>query len=262
MTAIDAATIAFANRLADAAGEVIRPYFRQRIDVADKGGRFFDPVTEADKNAEKAIRAIIDRERPEDGILGEEFGEKKGENDLRWVLDPVDGTRAFITGRHEWGSLIALEKNGRPVLGVLDQPFIGERFIGANGRTELNYKGATSALTTRKEIRLKDAILCATHPEAFYREGEWEAFQRVQRAVRLSRWGGDCYIFGALALGFVDLIVETTFHRWDVAALIPIVEGAGGVITNWQGGDCSAGGQVLAAGDASLHAEAMKLLAG
>jgi histidinol phosphatase-like enzyme (inositol monophosphatase family) len=262
MAAIDAATIAFANRLADAAGETIRPYFRQRIDIADKGGRFFDPVTEADKNAEKAIRAIIDRERPEDGILGEEFGEKNGSNGLRWVLDPVDGTRAFITGRYEWGSLIALEKDGRAALGVLDQPMLGERFIGANGKTELNYKGATSALTTRRGVALKDAILCATHPEAFYRDGEWDAFKRVQRAVRLSRWGGDCYIFGALALGFVDLIVETTFHRWDVAALIPIVEGAGGVITNWQGGDCSAGGQVLAAGDASLHAEAMKLLAG
>jgi myo-inositol-1(or 4)-monophosphatase len=267
MADVDSDTIAFANRLADTAGAVIRPYFRQRIDVADKrpmvdGKPVFDPVTLADKNAETAIRTIIERERPEDGILGEEHGEKPGKNGLRWVLDPVDGTRAFITGRHEWGSLIALEKNGRPILGIIDQPVLGERFVGTNGRTELRHGGAVTPLATRRGTSMADAILCATHPDAFFGEGERAAFRRVERAVRMTRWGGDCYIFGALALGFVDLIVETTFHRWDVAALIPVVEGAGGIITNWQGGDCSAGGQVLAAGDARLHAEAMALLAG
>ena len=267
MADVDSETIAFAHRLADAAGAIIRPYFRQRIDVKDKrpivdGTPVFDPVTEADKNAETAIRAIIDRERPEDGILGEEHGEKQGKSGLRWVLDPVDGTRAFITGRHEWGCLIALEKNNRPVLGIIDQPVLGERFIGANSHAELRSAGAIIPLRTRTGTQMADAILCATHPDAFYGEGERPAFRRVERAVRMTRWGGDCYIFGALAFGFVDLIVETTFHRWDVAALIPVVEGAGGVITNWQGGDCSAGGQVLAAGDARLHAEAMTLLAG
>jgi myo-inositol-1(or 4)-monophosphatase len=264
---IDPGTIAFAHRLADAAGAVIRPYFRQRIDVADKrplvhGKPVFDPVTEADKNAETAIRAIIDRERPEDGILGEEYGEKKGSSGLRWVLDPVDGTRAFITGRHEWGCLIALEHDGRPVLGIIDQPFLGERFVGANGRAEMHARGTVTPLQTRACASVADAILCATHPEAFHEEGEWPAFKRVQRAVRMSRWNGDCYIFALLAMGFIDLIVETTFNRWDVAALIPVVEGAGGIITNWQGGDCSAGGQVLAAGDPRVHAEAMQLLKG
>jgi myo-inositol-1(or 4)-monophosphatase len=267
MAEVDSETVAFANRLADAAGAVIRPYFRQRIDVTDKrliydGKPVFDPVTEADKNAETAIRAIIDRERPADGILGEEHGEKLGTSGLRWVLDPVDGTRTFITGRHEWGCLIALEKDNRPVLGIIDQPVLGERFIGANGRAELHAGGAVTPLRTRTGTQMSDAILCATHPDAFYGEGERPAFRRVERAVRMTRWNGDCYIFGALALGFVDLIVETTLNRWDVAALIPVVEGAGGVITNWQGGDCSAGGQVLAAGDARLHAEAIKLLAG
>jgi myo-inositol-1(or 4)-monophosphatase len=260
-------TIAFAHKLADAAGEVIRPYFRQRLDVADKrpmiaGRAVFDPVTEADKNAEKAIRAIIERERPNDGILGEEFGEKKGTNGLRWVLDPVDGTRAFINGRHEWGSLIALEEGERAVLGVLDQPWIGERFIGAYGQAELFYKGAATRLHTRKCESLADAILCATHPDAFYQEGETAAFRRVQKEAKLTRWGGDCYIFGTMALGFCDVIVESTFHRWDVAALIPIIEGAGGVITNWQGGSCAAGGQILAAGDRRIHEAAMKLLNG
>ena len=135
---VDEKLITFANRLADASGAVIRPFFRQRIDVAHKPGtRMFDPVTEADKGGERAIRAIIERDRPDDGILGEEYGEKPGKNGLRWVLDPVDGTRAFITGRHEWGSLIALEHDGVPVLGILDQPVLGERFLGVNGRSVL-----------------------------------------------------------------------------------------------------------------------------
>jgi len=264
---VDENTIAFAHRLADASGEVIRPYFRQRIAVANKpmmvnGQPIFDPVTEADKNAEVAIRAIIDRERPDDGILGEEFGEKAGKNGLRWVLDPVDGTRAFINGRHEWGSLIALEDDFRPVLGVLDQPWIGERFVGANGKAELHYKGAAVPLRVRECEKLSDAILCATHPDAYHQPGERPAFRRVEKEVRMLRWGGDCYIFATLALGFCDLIVETTFHRWDVAALIPLVEGAGGIITNWQGGSCAAGGQVLAAGDRRIHDAALKLLAG
>jgi histidinol phosphatase-like enzyme (inositol monophosphatase family) len=262
---VSADTIAFAHRLADAAGEVIRPYFRQRIEVANKpmlinGQPVFDPVTEADKNAEKAIRAIIDRERPADGILGEEFGEKRGTNSLRWVLDPVDGTRAFINGRHEWGSLIALEDDLKPVLGVLDQPWLGERFVGANGAAQLHFQGAVTPLRVRQCETLSDAILCATHPDAYHQPGEWPAFRRVQKEARMTRWGGDCYIFAALALGFCDVIVETTFHRWDVAALIPLIEGAGGVITNWQGGSCAAGGQVLAAGDARIHEAALKLL--
>lgn len=265
MTVVDKETIALAHRLADAAGEVIRPYFRARIDVTDKrpviGGKpVFDPVTEADKNAEMAIRAIIHRERPQDGILGEEFGEEKGTSGYRWVLDPVDGTRAFITGRHEWGSLIALEYDTRPVLGVLDQPILRERFVGANGRAFLHMEETRTSLETRECTTLAEAVLCATSPNGYFADWESGAFARVQKRVRMTRWGGDCYLFAALALGFVDLIIESAFHRWDVAALIPIVEGAGGVITNWQGGDCSAGGQILAAGDSRLHAQAVELL--
>jgi myo-inositol-1(or 4)-monophosphatase len=220
----------------------------------------FDPVTEADKNAEAAIRAIIRRERPQDGILGEEFGEERGSSGYRWVLDPVDGTRAFITGRHEWGSLIALEHADRAMLGVLDQPVLRERFVGANGQAFLHAGERRSPLAARKGIDLADAVLCATSPTGYFSEPERAAFSRVEERVRMTRWGGDCYLFGALAMGFVDLIIESSFHRWDVAALIPIVEGAGGVITNWQGGDCGAGGQILAAGDAQLHAQAVELL--
>jgi myo-inositol-1(or 4)-monophosphatase len=265
MTLIDDATIAFAHRLAETAGEVIRPFFRQRIDITDKGlakGSVFDPVTAADKGAEEAIRAVIERERPRDGILGEEFPEKSSANGLRWVLDPVDGTRAFITGRHEWGSLIALEDNGRAVLGILDQPVLGERFIGVNGNAELRTSNTRTPLHVRSCARLSEAVLCATHPDQYFSPAERDALGRVKSQVRMTRFGGDCYLFGVLALGCIDVIIESTFNRWDVAALIPIVEGAGGIITNWQGGSCAHGGQILAAGDARIHEQVMNLLNG
>jgi myo-inositol-1(or 4)-monophosphatase len=261
---VDDNTIAFAHCLADAAGAAIRPYFRRRIEVTAKqaAGAAFDPVTAADKEAEQAIRALIERERPDDGILGEEFGEKPSANGLRWVLDPVDGTRAFITGRHEWGSLIALEQNGTPVLGVIDQPVLGERFLGANGEAHMLTEGERLKLEVRPCADLSEAILCATHPSAYFAPAERDAFARVEAAVKMSRFGGDCYLFVALALGFVDLIAESCFNRWDVAALIPIVEGAGGAITDWHGGSCEHGGQILAAGDLRIHEQAMELLRG
>ena len=179
------------------------------------------------------------------------------------MLDPVDGTRAFITGRHEWGSLIALEDEGRAVLGVLDQPVLRERFVGAVGHPAvLHQAGGTVALKVRACEKISDAVLCATSPVDYFTPDERAALRRVRAEVRMSRWGGDCYIFGALALGFVDVIVESYFKRWDVAALIPLVEAAGGVITNWQGGSCAQGGQVLATGDARMHDVVLKLLNG
>lgn len=265
MSEIDAATIAFAHRLADISGAVIRLYFRAPIDVTAKaaminGKPVFDPVTEADKGAERAIRAVIDAERPDDGILGEEYGEKPGKNGLRWVLDPVDGTRTFINGRHEWGTLISLEDNGAPVLGMIDQPWLGERFIGVNGTAALHEKGEIKPLAVRACEKLSDAVLCACTPDAFHRPGTWDAFQRVKAEARMTRWGGDCYIFAALAMGFCDVIVDSLSKRWDISALIPLVEGAGGVITNWQGEEPGQGGGVLAAGDKRMHAAALELL--
>jgi len=260
---VDADLIAFANRLADVSGAVIRPLFRQRIDVAHKTGRHdFDPVTEADKGAERAIREIVARERPNDGVLGEEFPETKGSSGYRWILDPVDGTRAFITGRHEWGSLIALEKDGKPVLGILDQPVLGERFVGVNGQSHLIQAGKASLLEVRVCASLSEAILCATDPGAYFSKEQLSAFARVDRVTKMTRYGGDCYLFAALALGFVDIVIEANFHAWDVAALIPLVEGAGGIITNWQGGSAQDGKTILACGDKRVHAEAMRLLAG
>ena len=255
--------VALAHRLADASGAVIRPHFRQRIAVAHKPGvHAFDPVTEADKGAERAIRAIIERERPDDGVLGEEYGEKRGTNNYRWVLDPVDGTRAFITGRHEWGSLIALEENEMPVLGILDQPVLGERYVGVNGHAMLHQNGEIARLKTRECAGIADAILCVTDPTAYFTPAQQAAFARVKSAARMTRYSGDCYLFAALALGFLDSIIEANFHRWDIAALMPLVEGAGGVVTAWDGGDCRDGKTILAAGDRRMHEAAMKLLAG
>ena len=258
---VDEKLIAFAGRLADASGAVIRPYFRQRIEVAHKPGRApFDPVTEADKGGERAIRAIIERERPDDGILGEEYGEKPGLSGLRWVLDPVDGTRAFITGRHEWGSLIALEENEVPVLGILDQPVLGERFLGVNGRAVLIEGDKRTSLKVRECAGIGEAILCATDPSSYFSPAQQGAFQRVRAAVRMTRYSGDCYLFAALAMGFIDIVIEANFNRWDVAALIPLVEGAGGIITSWDGADCRNGKTILACGDRRIHEAAMKLL--
>ena len=259
---VSADLIAFANRLADVSGAVIRPLFRQRIDVAHKTGRHdFDPVTEADKGAERAIREMVARERPDDGVLGEEYPETKGSSGYRWILDPVDGTRAFITGRHEWGSLIALEHDGVPVLGILDQPVLGERFVGVNGEAHLVQAGKASPLEVRACAFLSDAILCATDPGAYFSKEQLSAFARVDRTTKMTRYGGDCYLFAALALGFVDIVIEANFHAWDIAALIPLVEGAGGIITDWRGGSAQDGKTILACGDRRVHAEAMKLLA-
>jgi len=254
--------IAFAHKLSDAAGSVILPYFRQRIDVTDKGKGFFDPVTEADKGAERAMRAIIKAERPDDGILGEEYGEEKGTNARRWVLDPVDGTRAFIAGQPMWGTLIALEENERAVMGVIDQPFLKERFIGHDGGTTMTDRSGTRVLAARRCAELSDAVICTTHPFAHFGDAMRAQYRRVEQVARLSRYGGDCYAYALLAMGFIDLVIEADLKRWDVAAIIPIVEGAGGVVSDWQGRPCHAGGAVIASGDLHVHAQALKLLAG
>ncbi|MDR3528719.1 MAG: histidinol-phosphatase [Rhizomicrobium sp.] len=253
------------NRLADIAGEVIRPYFRRKIAVVDKGastGAMFDPVTAADKGAEQAIRALLASERPEDGILGEEFPAKIGSNGRLWVIDPVDGTRAFITGQTQWGTLIALNENGTPTLGLFDQPVTRERFIGTREGAELHSPEGITKLAVRPCECLAQAVLMTTHPWAYFDAFETAAFRALCDATMMSRFGGDCYAYGLLAMGFVDVIVEASLKPWDIQALIPIVEGAGGIITDWQGGPCAEGGRVIAAGDKRVHAEALRFLAG
>jgi myo-inositol-1(or 4)-monophosphatase len=259
---IDPSTIAFAHRLADAAGEVIRPYFRKRIEVIDKGEAMFDPVTAADKGAEEAIRALIKRERPADGMLGEEYGEEAGTSGRVWVIDPIDGTRAFITGQTQWGTLIALSEGGTPVLGILDQPVLRERFVGTAEGSFLHSAEGKSRLAVRACAGLGQAVLMTTNPWDYFSKSEQQMFRSMSQACLLTRFGGDCYAYGLLAMGFVDLVVEARLKPWDIQALIPIVEAAGGVVTDWRGQPCPEGGRVVAAGDARVHAEALKFLQG
>jgi myo-inositol-1(or 4)-monophosphatase len=186
----------------------------------------------------------------------------EGSNGRIWVIDPVDGTRAFITGNTQWGTLIALNEGGIPTLGILDQPVLQERFIGTGDGAELRSREGTVRLATRPCASLAEAVLMTTHPWSYFDASEQVAFRRLAEASLLSRFGGDCYGYGLLAMGFVDLVVEARLKPWDIQALIPIVEGAGGVVTDWRGGPCLDGGRVIAAGDKRVHAAALKFLAG
>jgi histidinol phosphatase-like enzyme (inositol monophosphatase family) len=249
--------LALAARLADAAGAAIRPFFRKRFAMEAKAD--LSPVTEADRAAEAAMRAILDAERAEDGVIGEEYGPDRTDAERVWVLDPIDGTRSFVAGRPIFGTLVALLERGRPVLGVIHQPISGERWIGAVGQpTTLN----SAPVVTRSCASLSDAHLATTGPGYFTLES-WTAFERVRRAARDTLWGGDCYNYGLLAAGHLDLVIEDGLKLYDFAALIPIVEGAGGLMRDWQGQplDMSSNGQVIAAGDPQLIDQAVAALA-
>jgi myo-inositol-1(or 4)-monophosphatase len=261
MDHVDDKTIAFAHRLADVAGAVIRPHFRRRLEIIDKGKSGFDPVTAADRDAEAAMRALIHAERPGDGILGEEHGLEEGSTAFRWVLDPIDGTRAFITGRPTWGTLIALENKGRRILGIIDQPVLNERFIGVRERAEFHSPLGTSRLECRPCALLADAVVSTTHPWAYFTAAERSGFEAVCAGARMSSFGGDCYAYALLAMGHLDVIIEATLAPWDVAALVPIVENAGGVLTDWSGAPANEDGRIVAAGDVRVHAEVIGALA-
>ena len=253
--------LAFADRLADAARRAILPYFRAELRVDDKGAGRFDPVTDADKAAEEAMRTLIAREFPAHGVLGEEFGESAGAGGYRWVLDPIDGTRAFIAGLPTWGVLIALTYEGRPILGVMDQPYLDERYRGWNEGANCTARGATRPLRARACAVLSDAIVSTTDPYLFQGK-EAAAFARVRGAAKLTRYGYDCYAYCMIAAGHVDGVVESGLKPFDIDALIPIVTGAGGGVVSWDGGDASGGGQVLAFGDARVKDAALALLRG
>ena len=256
-----------AHALADAARVATLRHFRAPgLDVADKtaeeGGRpGFDPVTLADREAEAAMREILARDRPEDAILGEEYGATEGESGWRWVLDPVDGTRAFMAGAPVWGVLIAAEREGRPVYGLIDEPYISERFEGGFGSARLAGPHGARSLRTRAPRPLGEATLLSTFPE-IGTEAERAAFQAVSARARLTRYGLDCYGYALLALGQVDLVIEAGLARYDIAAPLAVVEAAGGIVTDWQGGSAAAGGQVIAAANPEIHAEAMAVLNG
>ncbi|MGA7807700.1 histidinol-phosphatase [Bradyrhizobium sp.] len=260
MTVIDFS--AFIGRLATSAGETILPFFRTSLSIENKSSsREFDPVTEADRAAEAVMRRLIKANFPQHGIVGEEFGNEHEDADYVWVLDPIDGTKSFIAGFPVWGTLIALLHQGVPVFGMMHQPFIGERFSGDNGSA--NYQGPSGErkLAVRRCASLAEATCYTTSP-LLMNDGDREAFGRVQSAVRLPRYGGDCYSYCMLAAGHLDLVVETELKPYDIAALIPIITGAGGVVTNWEGEPAQNGGRIIAAGDARVHEEAIKLLKG
>jgi myo-inositol-1(or 4)-monophosphatase len=253
--------LAFADTLADAARTAILPFFRAAHTIDDKGGGRIDPVTDADKAAEQAMRALIARQFPEHGVLGEEFGEHAGDSAYQWVLDPIDGTRAFIAGLPTWGVLIALNYEGRPILGVMDQPYLDERYRGWNDGAEAIVRGARRPLKTRACAGLSDAILSSTDAFLFHGE-EADAFARLRAQAKLTRYGYDCYAYSMIAAGHIDCVIESGLKPFDICALIPIIAGAGGGVCSWAGDDASRGGRVLAYGDACVRDEALTLLYG
>ncbi len=245
------ALIAAAHAAADVAGAVIRPFFRARIVTDQKADR--SPVTIADRTAEQAMRAVLSERFPDHGILGEEFGLERPDAAFRWVLDPIDGTRAFITGRPTFGTLIALFRDERPIVGIIDQPVTGERWIGVDGRpTEFRgpYGGSAEC---RSCAALSDAELSCTSPEMFGAD-DLPRWERLRRAVRRNSWGGDCYAHGLVALGQIDIVAEADMKVWDWGALVPVIEGAGGCVTDWQGRTLRADGdgRVLSVGARTL----------
>jgi myo-inositol-1(or 4)-monophosphatase len=258
MTAIDFS--AFVDDLATVSGETILPFFRSTLGVENKdlkGG--FDPVTAADRSAEAVMRNLINRTFPAHGIIGEEFGSERGDAEFVWVLDPIDGTKSFICGLPAWGTLIGLTRGGQPVFGMMHQPFTQERFSGDGEAARYRGPAGDRALTTRSCASLAEAVLLTTSPRLM-KPKDRQAFARVEDKVRLSRYGGDCYAYCMLAAGHVDLVIETELKPHDVAALIPIILGAGGVITTWDGEPPQAGGRLIAAGDPRIHAAARALL--
>lgn len=256
--------VAFAHTLADSAGKAILPHFRKTIAVDNKAdAASFDPVTAADRNAELEMARLIAESFPDHGLIGEEFGTRGAGARYRWVLDPIDGTRAFIMGWPMWGTLIGLLDGETPILGMMDQPFTEERFWFDGQATRFRRAGGTaSQIATRKCPQLADAILATTHPDLFADGAERDGFDRIKGKARMTRYGGDCYSYCLVAAGFVDLVVEAGLKPHDVVALIPIIEGAGGRMTTWDGKPAASGGCIVAAGDPALHEAALRVLAG
>lgn len=263
----DVATISsllsFAHQLADRSGEVIRPYFRQNLAVDNKAGlQAFDPVTEADRAAEAAMRELIVATYPDHGILGEEFDNRPANGPFTWTLDPIDGTRSFMIGLPAWGTLIGLAHDGAPTLGIMDQPHVGERFWSTGTAAYCRHAGGErTIMKTRACASLSGAILAATAPDMF--KGDDQArFAALSSQVRMTRFGGDCYLYCLLAMGLIDIVAESSLKPFDIAPLVPIIRAGGGVVTTWDGGDPGKGGCIIAAGDPALHEQALMLLAG
>ncbi len=262
LAADHAAFLATAHKLSDLSGLAILPFFRRALKVDNKahGGKF-DPVTAADRAAERAIAKALKLAWPDHGMEGEEYGIRTGASSYRWVIDPIDGTRAFIMGLPLWGTLIGLMHTDMPVLGMMDQPYTRERFWSASKSAQFRgADGRERRIKTRACATLADAMFSTTHPDMFKAGDELKGFEAIRNKVRSVRFGGDCYAYCMLAAGHVDLIVEAGLKPYDIAALIPIIERAGGYCTSWSGGAAAQGGKVVAAGDRRVHDAALRIL--
>ncbi|APX10948.1 histidinol-phosphatase [Tateyamaria omphalii] len=251
-----------AHTMADAASSAILPHFRSTdLGTENKDAGGYDPVTVADRAAEQAMRAVLADKRPMDAILGEEFGAQSGQNGLTWVLDPIDGTRGFVAGTPTWGVLIAVGDEKGPALGMIDQPYIGERFWGADGSAWLKGPRGEGPIATRAPRRLSDAVLFTTFPE-IGTAAERAGFEAVADQVKLVRYGMDCYAYALLAAGQIDLVIEAGLNSYDIQAPIGLIEAAGGVVTDWSGQPVHEGGRAVAASHPDVHRAALDILAG
>ena len=251
---------AVAEALADAARGAILPHFRSAaLTSENKLAQGFDPVTIADKAAEQAMRAVLAAKRPEDAIFGEEFGHKTGTTGLTWVLDPIDGTRGFISGTPTWGVLIAVGDETGPGIGIIDQPYIGERYIGTPDGAHFAGPHGSGTLQTRAARPLDEAVIFTTFPEVGT-QTEAKAFHAVASKARLTRYGMDCYAYALLAAGQIDLVIEAGLNAYDIQGPIGLIHGAGGIVTDWRGGPAHNGGRAIAAANPTIHAAALSIL--
>ncbi|MBC8050067.1 MAG: histidinol-phosphatase [Chitinophagales bacterium] len=255
---------ALLHELADASGRLILPYFRNAGAIDNKlQGADFDPVTEADRGAERLIREMIAARFPEDGVMGEEFPDTQTDAQRRWIIDPIDGTRAFIMGLPTWGTLIGLTQGGAPMLGMMNQPHTRERFWGGgeSGASYFRDEHGERTLRTRQCATLNAAIVCTTTPDIFAPGYEIKTFERISRGARMRRFGGDCYAYCLLAMGLVDVVIEASLKPFDIIPLIPIIKGAGGVVSGWNGSFAENNSRIIACGDPHLHEDILKMLA-
>jgi histidinol phosphatase-like enzyme (inositol monophosphatase family) len=250
---------AFALHLADSAAREILPHFRKNVPVDVKAAETWDPVTEGDRAGERAIRHLIEKHYPTHGIVGEEYGTKTGTSGLTWILDPVDGTRAFVIGLPTWATLIALYDDGQPVLGVMCQPFVGDTFYGHTEGAWLNHRGNVQSIKVAPARKLADCLGGTTSPH-LYKGEDAIAFENLRSKMKSMRYGLDCYSFSLMAAGHLDVAMDPVLQIYDIAALIPIMEGAGGVVSTWTDNDPRMGGNVLAASSQSLFDEARRAM--
>lgn len=250
----------FALELALNSAKKILPFFRNHVDVDVKKSVVWDPVTEGDREGERVMRAMIEARYPDHGILGEEFGIKESRSGFTWVLDPIDGTRAFICGMPTWATLIGLMHDGKPVIGVMNQPFVGETFFGNPEGAWSTHNGQRHKLATRPYRALNEAIVTTTAPELYRNDEEKAVLARITKATRLTRYGGDAYFFCVMAAGQIDIAMDAHMEAYDIAPLVPIIRGAGGVVCTWDRGDPSRGGNVIAASCEKVLDEALSVI--